>query len=203
VASREGGKCPCLVASLTDDKGKNWRETVLAEAGGWNNTGTVRYPVSAASPAAPGHYAVAAYQPDHKSVKVFYTVDGGKSWKSAAPAPMPATVAVASVSQVGIGYSNDGHVLVTWRAFRNPGAFNTFAAMMSGDGFGPTVKISPALSEYPPLTYDGNYGGGNGGGDFTTWITANDRDAFIAFPYAPGGAVEDTWLARVPLAALK
>ena len=61
-------------------------------------------------------------------------------------------------------------------------AFNTFAAMFSGGNFGPTVKLSPELSEYPPLTYAGNYGNGNGGGDFTTWVTANDTDAFVAFP---------------------
>ncbi len=203
VAARPGAKCPCLVVSTTADKGKNWNETVVAEAGDWNPTGTVRYPVAAASPAAPGHYAVAAYQPDHRAVKLFYTEDGGKSWKSTSPKPGPTTVPVASVSQVGVGYTTDGHVLVTWRGFRNPGAFNTFAAMLNGDSFGPTVKVSAELSEYPPLTYDGNYGNGNGGGDFTTWIQGNDRDAFVAFPYSPRGEILDTWLARIPLTLLR
>ena len=92
---------------------------------------------------------------------------------------------------------------MTWRGFRNPGAFNSFVALLNGDSFGSTVKVSPELSEYPPLTYDGNYGNGNGGGDFVTWTIGNDRDAFVAFPYAPRGEVEDTWLARVPLSLLK
>ena len=41
-----------------------------------------------------------------------------------------------------------------------------------------------------------------GGGDFTTWITGNREFAFVAFPYAPKGLVEDTYLARVPLAMM-
>jgi hypothetical protein len=203
VAARPDAKCPCLVVSTTGDKGKSWSENVVAEAGDWNNGGTVRYPVAAADPARPGHYAVAAYQPDHRGVKLFYTGDGGKSWKSASPNPVPQTIAISSVNQAGVGFTSDGRILVTWRGFRNPGAFNTFVAMLSGDGFGPSVKVSPELSEYPPLTYDGNYGNGNGGGDFVTWVTGNDRDAFVAFPHSPRGEVEDTWLARVPLNLLK
>ena len=203
IASRPDAKCPCLVVSTTADKGKSWAETVVAQSADWSSVGTVRYPVAAADPARPGSYAVAAYQPDHRWLKVYYTIDGGKSWKAASPKPVPATIAIASVSQAGVGYTNDGRILVTWRGFRNPGAFNSFVAMLSGDSFGPTVKVSPELSEYPPLTYDGNYGGGNGGGDFTTWVQGNDADAFVAFPYSPRGEVLDTWLARVPLALLK
>ena len=96
----------------------------------------------------------------------------------------------------------DGRVLLTWRGFRNPGAFNTFVAMLDGDGFDPTLKVSPELSIYPPLTYAGNYGNGNGGGDFTTWVTGNPETAFVAFPYAPGGEELDTYLGRVPLRLL-
>jgi hypothetical protein len=203
VATMEGRKCPCLVVSTTADKGQNWNETVVADATAWSNTGTVRYPIAAADPSKPGSWAVAVYQPDHKSVKLYYTRDAGKTWLMATPKPVPANVPVATVNQVGVGYASDGRILVTWRGFRNPGAFNTFVAMLSGDSFGPTLKVSPALSEYPPLTYDGNYGGGNGGGDFVTWVTGNDKDAFVAFPYAPGGQVEDTYLARVPLNLLK
>ena len=176
---------------------------MVAQAADWNNGGTVRYPVAAASPVNPGSYAVAVYQPDHRFVKLYYTSDSARSWKVATPQPAASTIAVASVSQLGVGYTSDGRILVTWRGFRNPGAFNSFVAMLRGDTFGPTVKVSPELSEYPPLTYDGNYGGGNGGGDFTTWVSGNASDAFVAFPYAPRGEVLDTWLARVPLALLK
>src|SRR5207244_6212087 len=89
VASREGEKCPCLVFSMTTDKGKTWTESVLARADQWNASGTVRYPVSAASPAKAGNYAVAVYQPNHNGVTVYYTADGAKTWKSASPKPIP------------------------------------------------------------------------------------------------------------------
>ena len=109
---------------------------------------------------------------------------------------------IRTANQVGVGYTTDGRVLLTWRGFRNLGAFNTFVAMLNGDGFGPTIKVSPELSIYPPLTYAGNYGNGNGGGDFTTWVTGNTETAFVAFPYAPRGEVLDTYLGRVPLRLL-
>jgi hypothetical protein len=203
VATREGKKCPCLVFSMSSDKGKSWQESVLAETADWNSTGTVRYPISAASPAKQGNYAVAVYAPDHRHLKVFYTTDAGASWKVAAPKPEPPTVSINTVSMVSAGYTTDGRILLTWRAFRNPGAFNTFVAMLDGDTFGPTVKVSAELSIYPPLTYAGNYGLGNGGGDFTTWVQGNTTAAFVAFPYAPRGEVLDTYLAKVPLAILK
>jgi hypothetical protein len=203
VANREGEKCPCLVMSITTDKGKNWTESVVARADAWNTSGTVRYPVSAASPAKAGNYSVAVYGPDHRSVKVYYTTDGAKTWKAATPKPMPPNVPVSNVNQLGIGYTTDGRILVTWRGFRNPGAFNTFVAMLDGDTFGPTVKVSPELSMYPPLTYAGNYGNGNGGGDFTTWVQGNTDSAFVAFPFAPNGEVLNTYLAKVPLSILK
>jgi len=203
VANRDGEKCPCLVVSTTTDKGKAWTESVVAHSTAWNPSGTIRYPVSAASPAKAGHYAVAAYQPDHRSVKVYYTSDGAKTWKMATPKPIPANVPVSSVSQVGIGYTTDGKILLTWRGFRNPGAFHTFVAMLDNDTFGPTVKVSAELSMYPPLTYAGNYGNGNGGGDFTTWVQGSTDAAFVAFPYAPVGVALDTYVAKVPLSILK
>src|SRR5215510_11434632 len=76
VNNRVGEKCPCLIFSTTTDKGKTWTESVIARAGEWSPRGTVRYPVSTASPAHAGHYAVAIYQPDHQFVKVYYTTDG-------------------------------------------------------------------------------------------------------------------------------
>ncbi len=203
VMDRPDAKCPCLVLSMTTDKGKNWRESLIADATVWNRTGTVRYPVAAASPAQPGHYAVSVYQPDHKSIKLYYTTDGAKTWKVATPKPGPASVPIENVNIAGTGYSTDGHVLVTWRGFRNPGAFNTFVAMLNGDSFGPTLKVSPQFSIYPPLTYAGNYGNGNGAGDFTTWVQGNNDAAFVAFPYAPLGVVEDTYLAKIPLKLLE
>lgn len=202
VTDRPGARCPCLVVSTTRDNGKAWSESVVAEADAWNRTGTVRYPVVAASPKNAGNYAVAVYQPDHRAVKVYYTDDGAKSWKVATPRPIPANVPVENVNMVSTGYTTDGRILVTWRGFRNPGAFNTFVAMLNGDTFGPTLKVSPELSIYPPLTYAGNYGNGNGAGDFTTWVQGNDQKAFVAFPFAPGGVVLDTYLAQVPLTIL-
>ncbi len=197
-----GSACPCLVAATSTDRGATWRDTVIAQAGQFNPQGTVRYPIPAASPARPGHFAVAVYQPDHRAVKLYYTGDGGQTWATAAPQPMPASLAVTSVNQAGTGYTNDGRILVTWRGFKNPGAFYTFAALFDGRAFGPTILVSPGLSIYPPLTYAGNYGNGNGAGDFTTWITGNATDAFVAFPLALEGKVEDTYLARIPLSAL-
>ena len=78
------------------------------------------------------------------------------------------------------------------------GAFNTFVAMMDGDSFGPTVKVSAERSAYPAVISLGNYLG-----DFSTWVQGNDSAAFVAFPYAPGGAVLDAYLAKVPLSLLK
>jgi hypothetical protein len=203
VTARDGKKCPCLVFSTTSDKGKTWTESVLAEAAEWNSSGTVRYPVSAASPANAGSYAVAVYEPDHRHIKVYYTTDSGVTWKTAKPQPEPPNIPITSVNMVAVGYTTDGKVLLTWRGFRNPGAFNTFVAMLDGDKFGPTIKVSGELSIYPPLTYAGNYGLGNGGGDFTTWVQGNTTTAFVAFPYAPRGEVLDTYLARVPLRMLE
>jgi hypothetical protein len=136
-------------------------------------------------------------------VKLYFTTDAGKTWKSAMPRPTPKDVPINNANQVGVGYTTDGHVLLTWRGFRDPGAFNTFAALLDGDHFGPTVKVSPELSIYPPLTYAGNYGNGNGGGDFVTWITGSSDTAFVAFPFAPRGEVLDTYLARIPLRLLR
>ena len=64
----------------------------------------------------------------------------------------------------------------------------------------PTGDLSPHSSSHEG--YMGNYGNGNGGGDFTTWVQGNNETTFVAFPYAPRGAVLDTWLGRVPLRLL-
>jgi hypothetical protein len=188
---------------VTADKGKTWKETLVAQAVAYSNTGRVRYPIAAASPAKAGNYAVGVYQPDHQTVKVYYTSDNGATWKMATPKPIPAGVASANADQVAVGYTTDGRILLTWRGYRNPGSFNTFVAMMTGDTFGPTIKVTPEPSIYPPLIYVGNYNPTAGGGDFVNWVTGNNEYAFVATPYMPGGVVEDTYLARVPLSLLK
>jgi hypothetical protein len=205
VSEAPSARCPCLALVTSRDKGRTFTPHLVAQADDWNSTGPTRYPIPAASPAAAGHFAVAAYAPDHRSVKVYYTRDGGQTWKSAAPRPADARISISYVSQAAPGFTTDGRLLVTWRGFKNQGAFNTFVAMMDGDAFGPTVKVSPELSIYPPLTYAGNYGTGpyDGGGDRTTWVTGSTETAFVAFPYAPGGVVMDTSLARVPLSILR
>jgi L-ascorbate metabolism protein UlaG (beta-lactamase superfamily) len=202
VADIPGYKCPCLVISTSNNKGVTWIEKIVAQADEYNREGTIRYPIPAASPAKKGHYAVAVYQPDHRTVKLYYTRDGAKTWKVATPRPTPENVSIATAQIASVGYTTDGRILVTWRGFKNPGAFNTFVAMLDGDAFGPTIKISPELSIYPPLTYAGNYGLGNGAGDYTTWVQGNDQSAFVAFPLALRGEIEDTYLALVPLSLL-
>jgi BNR/Asp-box repeat len=195
--------CPCLVVSTTRDRGAHWRHHLVAQTGDWNPVGTVRYPIAAASPIERGHYAVAVYTPDDRGIELFYTVDNGVHWQRVRPQPIRPHIPVESVNMVGTSDAPDGSTLVTWRGFRNPGAFNTFVAEFDGHAFGPTLKVSPTLSIYPPLTYAGNYGNGNGAGDFTTWVAANAQDAFVAFPCAPGGVIEDTCLARVPRRLLR
>jgi hypothetical protein len=203
VQQFQGAQCPCLVANISSNGGQTWVESLVAQRADYNPAGTIRYPIAAASPAQAGHYAVGVYSPDHITVKVYFTTDAAKTWKTAVPRPTPKDVALNNANQVSVGYTTDGRVLLTWRGFRNPGAFNTFVALLENERFGPTIKVSPELSIYPPLTYAGNYGNGNGGGDFTTWVTGSNETAFIAFPFAPKGEVLDTHLARVPLRLLR
>jgi hypothetical protein len=112
-----GAQCPCLVANFSGDDGKSWTESLVAQKQDYSPTGTVRYPISAASPAEPGHFAVGVYQTDHVTVRVYLTSDSGKTWKSATPRPAPRDVPINSANQVAVGYTTDGHVLLTWRAF--------------------------------------------------------------------------------------
>ena len=41
----QGAKCPCLVVSITSDKGKTWTEKLVAQSTDYNSQGTVRLPV--------------------------------------------------------------------------------------------------------------------------------------------------------------
>ena len=126
---------------------------------------------------------------------------------------------VARAEKIGLGYTSNGKILVVWRGFYSPdnasvpggpGAFDTFAALMHGNSFGPTIRVSPESSKYPVGTTVGSsapnhadYNLNNGGGDFSTWITGNNQFALVAFPYAPGGRVLDTYFAKIPLTRMQ
>ena len=211
-----GAVCPCLAYATSIDYGKTWSAQLVAQATQFNSTvtgDTARSPFSASDPSAPGtRIAISAYTPDHKSVQVFYTENGGDSWKSAVAAA-PTVVSVANSAKVGVGYTLDGRVLIVWRGYQSSGAFDTFAALLHGGHFGPTIRVSPESSTYPYLTTlaacnallpptKACYDTSNGGGDFITWITGNHLYAFVAFPYMPDGLHEDTYFARIPLSGM-
>jgi len=200
----DGAECPCLAVATSTDHGKTHQVHLVAEAPEFNPQGTIRHPIVVADSSNEGHIAIATYTPDHESVIAFFSDDAGRSWDSATVTDVPENIRVDIANQVGVGFSSDGELLLTWRWFRPQGAFNTFVAMLGKDGeFGDTVKVSDQPSVYPPLTYLGNYGRGNGGGDYTTWITGNGEYAFVVYPYAPRGAIMDTYLARIPLSELR
>jgi hypothetical protein len=217
-----GAACPCLAVATSTDKGATWTAHLLSQAGEFNSSGsgdTARYPFAAADPNVAGKYAVAAYTPDRKSVQVFSTENDGRSWKRAAVGPAPVSAPIARAGKIGLGYTGDGRILVVWRGFQapdnpsvpgGPGAFDTFAALQHGNSFGPTIRVSPESSTYPVATTVGSpapgaadYNLNNGGGDFSTWITGSSQFAFVAFPYAPGGQVLDTYLAKVRLTMME
>lgn len=214
--------CPCLGAATTTDKGATWTAQLLAQAGQFNPSGsgdTARYPFAAADPDDPGKYAVSAYTPDHTSVQVFSTENDGSTWNNAAAGPAPISAPIARAAKAGLAYTSEGRILVVWRGFQapdnpsvpgGPGPFDTYAALLHGNSFGPTVRVSPESSTYPVATTVGStapghadYNLNNGGGDFSTWITGDHHYAYVAFPYAPGGQVLDTYLAKVPLTMMQ
>lgn len=217
-----GATCPCLGVATSTDKGATWTAQLLAQAGEFNPSGagdTARYPFAAADPNDPRKYAVAAYTPDRTSVQVFFTENGGHTWKHTAVGPAHVGAPIVRAGKIGLGYTSDGKVLVVWRGFRapdhpnvpgGPGPFDTFAALLHGNSFGPTVRVSSESSTYPVATTVGSsapghadYNLNNGGGDFSTWITGDQQYAYVAFPYAPGGLVLNTYLAKVPLTMMQ
>ncbi len=199
-----GAKCPCLSFISSRDKGANFIGHLILQADQFSADGRTHYPEIAADPAHAGHFAIVTFTPDHKSVQVSYTEDSGATWKTAKVRDVPKGVQpVSSADQPGIGYTTDGQLLVAWRGQRNIGAYNIYAALLNGNAFGPTIKLNPEPSIYPALTYIGNYNPTSGGGDFYSTIAGNHTTAFIGFPYAPKGVVQDDWLARVPLAQMK
>ena len=161
---------------------------------------------------------MAAYTPDRTSVQVFSTKDDGRTWRRAVVGPVPIAEPIVRAGKIGVGYTTTGRPLVVWRGFQapddpsvpgGPGPFDTFAALLRGNRFGPTIRVSPESSRYPTRTTVGagtpfaaNYNLNNGGGDFSTFITGNRHFAFVGFPYAPGDPDEsalDTYFAKIPL----
>jgi|SRR5579862_2073438 len=214
-----GAACPCLGYATSVNFGKTWSAHLVAQASQFNSTttgDTARTPFSASDPSAPGtRVAISAYTLDHKSVQVFYTQDGGTTWQSAAATP-PTGVTIATAGKPGVGYTLDGGILVVWRSYEVPNAvFDTFAALLHGNQFGPTIRVSPQSSKYPYLTMQAActayvpppptgacYDTANGGGDFVTWITGNHDYAFVTFPYIPDAFHEDMYFAKIPLSMM-
>ena len=208
-----GAICPCLAYATSVNNGQTWSAQLVAQASQFNSdvTGdTARSPFSASDPNPPGtRVAISAYTPDHTSVQVFYTENGGRSWESATAA-VPVDVPVTTAKKVSVAYTLDGRILVVWRGFQASGEFDTFAALLHGDHFGKTIRVSPKSSTYPYLTTQAActsllpstaacYDTSNGSGDFITSITGNSEYAFVAFPYMAGGFIEDTYFAKIPL----
>jgi hypothetical protein len=215
-----GTVCPCLGYATSVDYGKTWSAHLVAQASQFNSTttgDTARTPFSASDPSAPGtRVAISAYTLDHTSVQVFYTQNGGTTWQSAAVTP-PTVVPlpVIKAGKVAVGYTLDGGILVVWRGFEGASVFDTFAAMLHGSQFGPTIRVSPQSSKYPFLTTQqaclwyvppaptgACYDTSNGGGDFGTWITGNHDYAFVTFPYIPDAFHEDMYFAKIPLSMM-
>jgi len=219
--------CPCLGVATSINRGATWSAQIIAQASDFNASATgdtARYPFAAIDPHNPLRYAVAAYTPDRKSVQVYWTENDGDTWTKAAVGPIPSSgplpisAPIARAGKIGLGYTTDGKLLVVWRVFQapdnpnvpgGPGKFDTLAALLHGNSFGPTIRVSPKSSTYPIGTTVGagvpnaaDYQLNNGGGDFSTWITGNQEFALIAFPYAPGGLVMDTYFAKIPLSIM-
>jgi hypothetical protein len=201
-APASDGKCPCLSFGESTDKGAHWTFHLVTGATDVSPTGRPHYPPIAADPSRPGHFAIATTSADRRRLEVFFTTDNGQSWLSASPnAPPKGTVAVATVDMPGVGFSSTGRLVAAWRGFRAAGAYDVYAAMIVDDKFGPTLKLDEEASAYPPLVQMGNYS--LGGGDFSTPISGNTEDVFVAFPYSPDGVVQKTTLARIGLSQMR
>ena len=197
-----GAKCPCLAMGLSADKGAHWNFVPVKGADDVSPTGRVRYPVIASDRHHKGHFAIATTSADKRTLKIFFTEDGGQTWSSASPkAPPAGSLPIATVDMPGVGYTSNGEIVAAWRGFRGAGAYDVYAAMIASNGFGPTLKLSEEGSPYPPLVQLGNYS--LGGGDFTTWVSGGKDSAHIVFPYSPGGVTQKTTYARVELSRMK
>lgn len=199
-----GAKCPCLAIGLSTDEGAHWNFVLVKGAGAddVSPTGRVRYPVITSDRYHQGRFAIATTSTDKRTLKIFFTDDNGQTWSSASPKPLPAgSLPIATVDMPGVGYTSNGEIVAAWRGFRSAGAYDVYAAMISANAFGPTLKLSEEGSPYPPLVQLGNYS--LGGGDFTTWVSGSKDSAHIVFPYSPGGITQKTTYARVDLARMK
>jgi hypothetical protein len=197
-----GTKCPCLSFAESTDRGAHWTFQLVGDAVDISTTGRPHYPPIAGDPARAGHFAIATTSADKQKLVVFSTQDNGKTWSSASPnLPPKGSVSIASVDMPGVGYTPTGDVVAAWRGFRAAGSYDVYVAMITAGKFGPTLKLSEEGSPYPPLVQLGNYS--LGGGDFSTPVSGNKTHVFVAFPYSPGGIVQKTTLAKVPLGEMK
>ena len=194
--------CPCLAFAESSSEGASWTFHLVTGAIDVSPTGRPHYPPIAADPAHVDHFAIATTSLDRRTLKIFFTEDGGESWAAASPNPPPnGTLPVTTVDMPGVGYTSGGELVAAWRGFRAAGAYDVYAAMIRSAKFGPTIKLSEEGSVYPPLVQLGNYS--FGGGDFSTPVSGNSKDVFVAFPYSPGGIAQRTTLAKVPLADMR
>ncbi len=193
--------CPCLAFADSGNDGATWKFHLVTGVD-VSPTGRPHYPPIAADPAHEDHFAIATTSLDKRTLKIFYTSDGGETWSSASPNPPPkGALPISTVDMPGIGYTSSGELVAAWRGFRAAGAYDVYAAMITPGKVGPTIKLSEEGSVYPPLVQLGNYS--FGGGDFSTPISGNREDVFVVFPYSPGGVVQKTTLAKVPVANMR
>jgi hypothetical protein len=123
---------------------------------------TAHYPFAAADPKHADKYAVAAYTPDRKSMQVFWTENDGDRVEERRGRPRDRSPTRSRApARSGFGYTSDGKILAVWRAFYapdnpnvagGPGWFDTYAALLHGKDFGPTIPVSPQSSKYPTRT---------------------------------------------------
>ena len=189
---------------ISTDDGVTWSEPMVGIAGSEvNNTTSVMQvgsPISAASPAEPGHWAIATYTPDHLHAKVVYTEDAGATWKSAETPFIEGYDDYTEGRQVAVGYTTKGELVVMYRGFKTWCNYYVFAALLGEDGeFHKTVLAAPEISTYPYETTQGNYNNNNGSGDFCGFVSGTDDYCFVDFPYSPDGVALDQYLSFIPL----
>ena len=192
--------CPCLGVATSTDKGATWTAQVIAQADEFNPSGTgdtAHYPFAAADPnTSPGSMRwprTRRIASRCRSSGRRTTATLGKTRRSA-PCPSPTRSRAPARSRSGTratgrfspcGAHSMRLTTRTWPA--GPGWFDTFAALLHGNDFGPTIRVSPQSSKYPTRTTVGanvpntaNYMLNNGGGDFSTFITGNRSNSRLS-----------------------
>lgn len=191
------------VVTSTDD-GLTWSEPIIVATPDENMNTTsvrqIRFPISAASPAEPGHWAFATYSTDHLRAKVYYTEDAGATWQSA-EAPIPEGYDdYTEAREVCVGYTADGEIVASWRGQKTWANYYIFAALLGENGqFAKSVLAAPELSTYPYETTQGNYNTDTGSGDYCGWVSGGSDYCYVDFPYSPDGVALDQYLAVIPL----